>query len=307
MNENRNDAPATTAAPSEASATAPDPVDSAEATEATGASDAPETRPTEPTVESPPPTTGRYGRRRIAVLTGAVLLTGAVVGAVACTAVAVADADRDPGAPSWARPGPTEDKPAVTAEPGGLAGTLVPYRPDSWSRGPDMGEFGSDVVLNGARTTALLKQSLGGLPRSERKQLEKEIDRRPVKEMAMRSYDYTVGDHTTGVATTVSIVLGRMRNPADARAVTEGRRAFLNALDFLSGGPEIKGHKDAECFRMSSDADDDKSLGAMFCSASEADITVTVTAEGLQPLDAEAVAALCKDQLDRIVEPGESV
>ncbi|MET9356816.1 hypothetical protein ABZY14_28080 [Streptomyces sp. NPDC006617] len=45
----------------------------------------------------------------------------------------------------------------------------------------------------------------------------------------------------------------------------------------------------------------------MYCSASVADIAVTATAEGLQPFDAEGVAALLRDELDRIVEPGEPV
>jgi hypothetical protein len=243
---------------------------------------------------------------RIAAVTGALLLAGAVVGAVAYTAVAVADADREPGTPSWARPEPTRDHPAA-AEPGGLASALVPYGPDEWTRGPDLGEFGSDAVLNGARTAALLKESLAGLPRSERKQLEEEIDRRPIEEMAMRSYAFNVDEHINGVAATMSITLARMKDPAAARAVTEGRSEFMKTLDVFRAGPEIEGYKDAECFRTPSDAGDDEGLDSVYCSASVANITVNATAEGLWPIDAEAAAALFKDQLDRIIEPGESV
>ncbi|MET9823033.1 MULTISPECIES: hypothetical protein [unclassified Streptomyces] len=273
MNENRDDAPSTTAAPSETSAA------------------------------------GRRGRRRIAAVTGALLLTGAVVGAVACTAVAVANADRSAGVPSWTRPGPAEDHPAEAAKPGSLAWTLVPYRPDNWTRGPDLGEFGSDAVLNGDRTAALLKESLAGLPRTERKQMEKEIDRRPIKEMAMRSYAFTMGEKANRVAgaATMSFVLARMENPAAARDVTKSQNAFLDDLDVFRDGPEIEGYEDAECFRTPSGSGDDEVLEAMYCYASLADITVTVTAEGLQPFDADGVAALLEDQLDRIVEPGESV
>ncbi|WP_399886383.1 hypothetical protein ACGH7X_18090 [Streptomyces sp. BBFR51] len=265
--------------------------------------------PSPATTEPPPPAPGRRGRRRIAAVTGALLLTGAVVGAVACTAVAVADADRDPGVPSWARPQPTEDQPAVTAEPGSLAWTLVPYRPDNWRRGPDLGEFGSDAVLNGNRTAALFKESLAGLPRTERKQLEKEIDRRPVKEMAMRSYAFTMGENADRVAgaATMTLVLARMEDQAAARSVTRGRNAFLEALDVFRDGPEIEGYEDAACFRAPSGSGDDEGLDAMFCSASTADIAVVATAEGVQPFDADGVAALLKDQLDRIVEPGKSV
>ncbi|MEU4984537.1 hypothetical protein [Streptomyces sp. NPDC021969] len=267
--------------------------------------DASTTAVTEPSSPAP----GRRSRRRIAAVTGVLLLTGAVVAAVTCTAVAVADADREPGVPSWARPEPTSDRPEMAAEPGSLAWSLVPYRPEHWSRGPDLGEFGSDAVLNGDRTAALLKRSLAGLPRSERKELEKEIDRSPVKEMAMRSYAFTMGENANRVAgaATMTLVLARMENPGAARAVTEGRNAFWDSLDVFRDGPEIEGYEDAECFRTPSGSGDDAGLEAMYCSASLADITVTATAEGLRPFDAEGVAALLKDQLDRIVEPGESV
>ncbi|MFF7554790.1 hypothetical protein ACFZA9_18110 [Streptomyces olivaceus] len=274
MIENQNDAPSTTVAPAPPSAVP-----------------------------------GPRSRRRIAVVTGALLLAAAVVGGVACTAVAVAGADRNPGAPSWARPKPAEDHPAE-AEPGSLAWTLVPYRPDNWTRGPDFGEFGSDAVLDGDRTTALLKESLTGLPRTERKHLEKEMDRRPVKEMAMRSYAFTMGEGANRVAgaATMTLVLARMADQAAARAVATNQNAALDALDVFRDGPEIEGYKDAACFRMpSGSGGDDGGLEAMYCSASLADITVTATAEGLQPFDAEGIAALFRDQLDRIVEPGESV
>ncbi|MFJ7238755.1 hypothetical protein ACIQWB_16685 [Streptomyces olivaceus] len=274
MIENQNDAPSTTVAPAPPSAVP-----------------------------------GPRSRRRIAVVTGALLLAAAVVGGFACTAVAVAGADRNPGAPSWARPKPAEDH-SAEAEPGSLAWTLVPYRPDNWTRGPDFGEFGSDAVLDGDRTTALLKESLTGLPRTERKHLEKEMDRRPVREMAMRSYAFTMGEGANRVAgaATTTLVLARMADQAAARAVATNQNAALDALDVFRDGPEIEGYKDAACFRMpSGSGGDDGGLEAMYCSASLADITVTATAEGLQPFDAEGIAALFRDQLDRIVEPGESV
>ncbi|AQS72097.1 hypothetical protein B1H29_20065 [Streptomyces pactum] len=263
----------------------------------------------EPTTEPLSSAPGRRGGRRIAAVTGALLPAVAVVGAVACTAVAVADADRDPGASSWARAEPAAGRPAAEAKPGSLAWTLVPYRPDNWSRGPDLGKFGSDAVLNGDRTTALFKESLAGLPRSERKQMEKEIDRRPVKEMAMRSYAFTTGDNADRAAgaATMTLVLSRLEDPAAARAVTKGQNAFLGALGLFRDGPEIEGFEDAECFRTPSGSGGDRKLDSMYCYASVADIAVTATAEGLQPFDAEGVAALLKDQLDRIVEPGESV
>ncbi|WP_225635240.1 hypothetical protein [Streptomyces solaniscabiei] len=255
----------------------------------------------------PATTPGRRSHRRVAVVTGTLLLGAAVAGAVGYTAVAVVDADRDPGAPSWVRPGSTAGHPATAAEPNGLAWTLVPYRPDNWSRGPDLGEFGSDTTLSGKRATALLKQSVAGLPRTQRKSLEKEIDRRPVQEMAMRSYAFTGGEGANRVAgaATMTLVLTRMEDQAAARATATGRNAFMDALDVFRDGPEIEGYKDAACFRPPIGSDGE--LDSMYCSAYVGDIAVTATAEGLQPFDAEGVAALLKDQLDRIVEPGESV
>ncbi|MET7276301.1 hypothetical protein ABZS59_34870 [Streptomyces flaveolus] len=248
----------------------------------------------------------RTGRgRRIGLVACALLLATAVIGTAGFTAVTVRDADRDTGAPVWRFPAAATDAKAPPAT--GLAGILVPYRPDGWSRGPDLGEFGADATLSGAQATALSKESLSGLPRSQRKELEKEIDRRHITGVAMRSYASTGGVHLgeeTGAAT-VSVTLTRMDDRAAVRSMSTRRNAFFEALDVFEDGPRIAGHKNAKCFLLP--ADSDEGLDMMFCSAYQGDVLVSAAAEGVQPFAAKAAAELLTEQLDRIAEPGEAV
>ncbi|MER6184634.1 hypothetical protein [Streptomyces sp. NPDC001652] len=244
-------------------------------------------------------------RGRIAAIAGSVLLTGAVVAGVGYTVVTVDGADRDAGAPRWKLPQPKADKEkAATAE--GLAGVLVPYGTDGWSQGPDLAEFGSDAELSGAQATALRKESLRGLPRTQRRQLEKEIDKQRITGMAMRSYVSATGSNASGKgASVVSITLSRMERRAAAKDISTSQNAFLDALDIFRAGPKIKGFKNAECFLPPKDADDD--LDSMFCSAYQGDILISATADGVKSLDTKSIAMLLAEQLDRIAEPGEAV
>ncbi|MCX5362559.1 hypothetical protein OG864_28080 [Streptomyces sp. NBC_00124] len=244
-------------------------------------------------------------RGRIAAIAGAVLLVGAVVAGVGYTVVTVDGADRDAGAPVWKFPKTVADeKKAATAE--GLAGVLVPYGFDGWNRGPDLAEFGSDVELSGTQATALRKESLSGLPRTERRQLEKEIDKQRITGMVMRSYVSMTGSSFTGPGvSTVSITLSRMEKRAAAKDISTSQNAFLDALDIFRAGPKIKGFKNAECFLPPKDADED--LDMMFCSAYQGDILISATADGAKPFDTKTIAKLLAEQLDRIAEPGEAV
>jgi hypothetical protein len=238
---------------------------------------------------------------------GSVLLAGALVAGVGHTYVTVRDADRDAGAPVWKFPADKPDEKAPTAE--GLAGTLVPYGTDGWVRGPDLDEFGSDTQLTGAEATALNKESLRDLPRSQRRQLEKQSDRLRIKGMAMRSYFSAYGSGLTQDSVddiySVSIVLSQMENRAAVRDMARFQSGFLDALDFFRKGPEVKGHKNAKCFLAPKELTE--GIDSMFCSAYVGDILVTVTADGVRPLDSKGVAMLLSTQLDRIAEPGEAV
>ncbi|MEV1085585.1 hypothetical protein AB0I98_46470 [Streptomyces sp. NPDC050211] len=258
-------------------------------------------------VSAPPPAKKPFLRGRIAAVTGSLVVAGALVTGVGYTAVTVKDADRAAGAPVWTFPKTTAgDEKAATAK--GLAGLLVPYgTTGSWTRGPDLGEFGSDAELGGAQATALRKEALADLPRTQRRQLEKEIDRQRVKGMAMRSYlnqePYTHSENLNVYA--VSIVLAQMESRAAVRDLATYQNEFLDALDIFRKGPEVKGHKNAHCFLPPED--DDTDLDTMYCSAYQGDVLVTATADGVKPLDTKGVAMLLAEQLDRIAEPGEAV
>ncbi|MET7735760.1 hypothetical protein ABZT02_30990 [Streptomyces sp. NPDC005402] len=245
-------------------------------------------------------------RGRIAAVAGSVLLAAALVAGVGGTVVTVGDADRDPGAPIWKFPASTvEEKKAVTQR--GLAGMLVPYGTDGWVRGPDLAEFGSDVQLGGAQATALRKEALRGLPRSQRKQLERQIDRQRLSGMAMRSYfsgESYAFSHNQDIYS-VRVVLAQMANKTAVRNSSRAQNEFLATLDLFKEGPKIKGHDDARCFRLSGSAEDD--LDMMLCSAYVGDVLVSITAYGPHPLDTKGVAMLLRTQLDRIAERGEAV
>ncbi|MFD3380803.1 MULTISPECIES: hypothetical protein [unclassified Streptomyces] len=245
-------------------------------------------------------------RGRIAALVGAGLLAPAVVAGTGYTVVTVNDADRDAGAPVWDFPGEkADDKQPAAAT--GLAGLLVPYGEDDWGRGPDLNEYGYDARLSGAEATALRKESLRGLPRSQRLRLEKEIDKQRVQGMAMRSYISTAGNSyaDSKTAFAVSVVLSRMENKAAVRDIATFQNEFLDAMDVFRAGPGIKGHKNAKCFLQPRTTGEE--IEAMFCSAYEGDVLVSATASGIRPLNTEGVALLLRTQLDRITDPGEAI
>lgn len=261
----------------------------------------------EPTAASP--AMKRLRRGRIAGVAGSLLLAGAVVAGVGFTVVTVRDADRDAGAPVWKFPAADKADDKKTASASGLAGMLVPYGTDGWVRGPDLGEFGSDTRLTGAEATALNRESLRDLPRSQRRELEKRADRLRMKGMAMRSYFSAYGSGLSEDLSediySVSIVLSQMENRAAVRDAATFRNELLGALDFFRKGPQVKGHKNAKCFLAPKEVTE--GIDSMYCSAYVGDILVTVTADGVRPLDSKGVAMLLSTQLDRIAEPGEAV
>ncbi|MFK4099941.1 hypothetical protein ACI2L1_07645 [Streptomyces sp. NPDC019531] len=246
-------------------------------------------------------------RGRIAAVLGAVVLAGAVVAGVGYTVITVDGADRDAGAPVWKFPkgGAVKEKAAAVK---GLSAMLVPYGADGWSRGPDIGEYGYDAELSGAQATALRKESLSGLPRSQRKALEKQIDKQRLTGIAMRSYMSTdeISSVYTDKASAVTIELVQLDNKAAAKGITEFQNELLDALgDVLRDGPRIEGHKDARCFLAPTDSD--TKLDSMHCFALQGNVLVSFTADSAKPMQQKGVAMLMREQLDRIAEPGESV
>lgn len=249
----------------------------------------------------PAPARKPVRRGRIAAIAGPVLLVGAVVAGSAYTVVTVQDADRDAGAPTWKFPKATSGE-AKTKAASSLAAVLVPYD-DTWSRGPDIARFGSDAALSGGEATALRKEAVRGLPRSQRRQIEKGIDKQHTKGMAMRSYlDGRFPDE--GVVT-VSIQLAQIEDKRAVRNMSTFQNELFDALKIFRSGPKIEGHKNAKCFL--SPKEKEEKLDMMICSAYQGDVLVSAIAYAAKPMTTDGVAYLLREQLDRIQEPGEAV
>ncbi|WP_234438980.1 hypothetical protein [Streptomyces sp. NRRL B-3229] len=263
---------------------------------------------------APEPVRAGRGRRggRIAAIAVSVVAAGAVVAGVGVTVVTVNGANRDAGAPVWTFPkGGKAGAGEAKAAPGkGLGAMLVPYGADGWSRGPDMAEFGPDAQLSGARATALAKESLSGLPRSQRKALEKRIDKQRISGIAMRSYVSTeeLSSVYTDQASVVTVQLAQMASTTAVRGLARSQQGFLDALGFFDEGPKIEGHKDAACYLPPSDKKDGKNgLQSMYCVAAQGNVLVTLNATSAKPLQKTGIAMFLREQLDRIEEPGEAV
>lgn len=268
-------------------------------------------QPVEPTAVSAEPAAsaapadGRRRRGRVVAVAGSVLLAVAVVAGVGYTVVTVNGADRDAGAAVWKFPKQKSADGEKKARAKGLSGMLLAYT-DGWKRGPDLGNFAADTELSGAQATALRKESLRNLPRTQRRQLEKLIDKQHIEGMAMRSYVKGAGaEFFSDTAVAVNIQLSQMKNRAAVRNISTSQNEFFDRLDVFRKGPKIEGYKDAACFLPPKDSGED--LEAIFCSGYRGNVLVTVTADGVKPFDSKGIAELVKDQLDRIAEPGEAV
>ncbi|MFF1513328.1 hypothetical protein [Streptomyces sp. NPDC058305] len=246
----------------------------------------------------------RVRRGRVAAIAGAVLLVGAVVAGSAYTVVTVQDADRDAGAPSWKFPKATKADAAPPKAASPLAAMLLPYG-DDYSRGPDMEKFGSDAALSGGAAADLRKDVLRELPRSDRRRIEKEIDKQHTKGMAMRSYLYSGSMVSTDGTFTVSVQLSQIEDKRAVRNMSTFQNGLFDALEIFRSGPKIEGHKNAKCFLPPKDREE--KLDMMICSAYQGDVLVDAVAYAAKPMNTKGVAKLLRAQLDRIQEPGEAV
>ena len=241
----------------------------------------------------------RVRRGRIAAVVGCALLAVAVVGGVGYTVVTVNGADRDAGAPVWRFPESVAEQRAASAK--GLAAMLRPYDYD-YVRGPDIAEFGADAQLTGREATALRKQEISGLPRSQRLLLEKQIDREQLKGIAMRSYVRSPADVVDTYS--VEVQLAQMDEKA-ARNLVTYENELLNAVDAFRKGPTVPGHKEARCF-LPKQVSGEK-LDEMLCFADVGDVLITLDASGTKSMDTKGIATFLREQLERIKTTGEAV
>ncbi|MBJ7905933.1 hypothetical protein IF655_21830 [Streptomyces sp. DSM 110735] len=258
-----------------------------------------EASPGAPAGDTPVPAPeGSRPRRRARVL-GAAALALVTLAGVTVTAVVVGGADREAGKPVWKLPRAVKEKAAP--EPGGLRGMLLPYG-ETYGRGPDMDEFGSDVELSGRQAEELRKQPYQDLPRSERRLIEKQYEKDPLKGMAMRTYVGGADPEGGDSVFTVQVVLTQRAHPGSSRSVA----ALREGLKFLRKGPGLKGHeRDAACFLPPAGLHED--IDSMLCFGHIGDVDVAAWAHGAAPLDRKAAAEMIRAQFDRIKDPGEAV
>lgn len=241
--------------------------------------------------------------RRVAAVSAVALVTVAAIGVSGFTWVTVRDADRDAGKPVWKYAKAPERKPS-SVEADGLRGMLLSWG-DDLSQGPDMGEYGSDAELNGKEAAALAKESFDELPRSQRRQLEREIDKRRMKGVAMRSY--AVWGRRGAYVT--EVVLTQMSNEKDAKDGATGRRQIFESIQDLgiaAAGPKVPGHaKNARCYVIEADKKGRNEF--VHCVGHQGEVTVSLSAFAPRPIEKKDIAGLMGKQLDRIETPGEAV
>ncbi|MET8825753.1 hypothetical protein ABZX40_09535 [Streptomyces sp. NPDC004610] len=268
----------------------------------------PAPEPSEPPTPSPPPAPRR--RAGIAARAGAAVLALAVLGGIGFTAVTVRGADRDAGAPVLTFPKPTaddaDDADDDADEEKGLRALLVPYQDGRYEKGPDLGEFGSDVELTGQEAWDLVKASLTDVPRSERRAMEREMEKR-VRGHAARSYVYEDPfGGSYGSALLIEIALSEMENPADVRRVATSQIETYDLLGVFDDGPRVEGHDDARCYEAPEE-DPPLADGRVLCVGHRGNVLVNVSVAAHSEVDTEVVADLVAEQLDRIDNPGEAV
>ncbi|AZM61474.1 MULTISPECIES: hypothetical protein [unclassified Streptomyces] len=260
----------------------------------------------EPATESVAARIARRARGgRIAAVTWSVLLVCALVGGIGSTVKSVRDADRSPGKPAWKFP--AADKAGQKDGRGakeGLSALLLPFDETARAPGPDVGDFGNDVELNGEKATVLRKEALEGLPGPARRQLTELIDKQGIEGMALRSYAVlTKGAHLNPF--TAEVTLQRMKNRGAVRDMAASVQRLLTDTGLFREGPKIKGHKNARCFVTRKDKEG--GLEGAICSAHVGDVLVNVGVNGPGPLDRESVSAFLTAQLDRIDDLGLAV
>ncbi|MQY13133.1 hypothetical protein SRB5_32740 [Streptomyces sp. RB5] len=244
----------------------------------------------------PPQPTPPRPRGPLALIVATVLVAGACGGGLAYAYLTADKADRTAKTTVWKPPGPKDKDTAggpLTVHTG-LGTKLLPI-PDNYSAGPDIDEFGNDAELTSKQATALFKQSGRGLPRAERREFDKYVDRMKLKGIAMRSYAYS-----SDVLIEIQLAEMTRRSATDFTAF----EAELNERIGSAKGPGIDGYKDARCFVRKTESDD--KLQVMDCTATTGNILVSFSAYGVKPLNKTDAASLLKKQLDHIKSPGEA-
>ncbi|WP_455350989.1 hypothetical protein [Streptomyces sp. SYSU K217416] len=239
----------------------------------------------------------RLNRKVVAAVSAGLVLAVAAGGSV-WAVDRLGDADRTSPTVVWAEPKEGTDERAKAAPPQGLAARLLPV-PHGYELGPDVDGYGNDTVLGKRQALAIFKQGNRGLPSSQRKKRDKAIDKLRLQGLAMRSYRTVLGELV------IETRLAHIENAKDGRRLAKFQSEFADMLGIFRKGPAVKGFKDAKCFLLP--ADSKSQLDAMFCSAYQGDVLVSMSAYGTKPFDKAGAAEVLRKQLDHLHSPGELV
>lgn len=238
---------------------------------------------------------------------GGVLVLG-VAGAGVYTGVTVSAAERHAPTIGWEAPQAASKDPAGNTRDGKastpLSKLLLPV-PGDYSLGPDIDRYGNDGELGATDAVALLKQQGKGLSGKKRREYDRRIEKLGVQGIAVRSYTSIDSDLV------IEVQVIRMKDRRFVNELHKLRGEIAGLLDFAKG-PKVEGHKNAACYVLPRDKDEDDEerefrMEGMSCSAYDSEYFVSAFAYGGPSLDRSAVAELVKNQLDHIKSPGEYV
>ncbi|KPC79594.1 MULTISPECIES: hypothetical protein [Streptomyces] len=248
----------------------------------------------------------RPGRARRKLLTAlpVLLVLGTVGVAAGYTHATVDEADRSVETTVWRvsahEPGkdPARDTSRGRSDTA-LSKLMLPV-PAGYRLGPDDGEYGNDDEMDGEQAVAAMKEGNRGLAGKERRDYDKRIDKLRVQGLAVRSYT-TQEDELE-----VHAQIVRMKDKKAVRSFHTFQTELFDALGIFRKGPEVKGHtRNAACYLQPEDSGSD--IEDMVCAAYDGELSISVSATGVKPVDKAAVVELLKDQLDHIKSPGEYV
>lgn len=243
------------------------------------------------------------GSRRPALSTvlGGVLVLAAAGGGIAWTGITLHGADRTAPTtvyedgihdPSDSVHGPD---PTVGRVDSALAKDMLPV-PDGYELGPDIEEYGNDVVLNDKEAQAVMEHGGSDLPGEQGAARRKAVRKLKVKGLGVRSYSATDSDLV------IEMRIAQMGNKKAVHTLSTFEAKLADALSIFRKGPEIKGHDHAKCFLMPKDTKAD--LDEMFCTAYQGDKLVSMNASGVKPFRKDDAATLLRHQLDRLAKGG---
>ncbi|MFD0637991.1 hypothetical protein ACFQ9X_47005 [Catenulispora yoronensis] len=171
---------------------------------------------------------------------------------------------------------------------GSLLAFLLPV-PDGYRPGPDVGELGNDSAVRADQADPTVSLLFGTLPASDLTGVEGAVTAGHMSGGAVRSYANEAG--TLDLSLTVLQL-----DPALSAKSTDDFLRIVKASKGYRVGPAVPGHPDALCVLPPTHAG--ARLDAMTCLGTVGDAFTIATAEGVVPLDTNAVTDLFGRQLD---------